>query len=398
MKKILALLISLSIMCSAFAVTLSPAEGGAFQNVLSTAGVTDVRALGMGGAGVAISDNYQSIWSNPAGLANKKVQFSLPSFGLSLYSPLEITRDIEDIENVDADVIVNGVLDSLTTGYGKVLDADAQVSFAAGGFGLGVSVKDTLFSYVPKTSTGGVSSKFYNATAVNVVAGYGLEIPLGLMSIDLGVSAGLSGLMYTDTVDAQLAAGLMDSEDPEEALSALISSVPVANGYAIPINVGLNVKLPLGFRIGAVGRNINGSYKMVQVDNIDALEDPEAVTEEFSIDVPFTLDAGAAWDISFLGGFLHPVIAVDVVDVIGLVESKDFSEVNLMSHLKAGVEVKGLWIADARIGIDRGYWTAGVGLDLAILRLEAAYYWQEMGAYQGDKPQDAFTIKLNLGW
>ena len=399
MKKIIALLAALFVMFSLSAeVTLAPVDGGAFAKAASSTNVTDIRALGMGGAGVAVADNYQSIWINPAGLANKKVQFSLPSFGLSLYSPLAISKDIEDLEAVDADVLVNGVLNSLTTGYGKVLDADAQVSFSAGGFGIGVNVKDTIYSYVPKTSTGGVSSKFFNSTSANVVLGFGFSIPIGSVSIDLGVSGGISSLMYTDLVDAQLATGILGADDPEAAVSDLISGLPVAYGYAIPINAGVNVNLPLGFKIGAVARNINGSYKMSQAANIEALEESDEELESFEISVPMTIDAGFAWDISLLGGFLHPIIAADVVDVVGLIKSNDFSQSNLVSHLKAGLEVKGLWIADARIGLDRGYWTAGVGLDLAILRLEAAYYWQEMGAYQGDKPQDALTIKMNLGW
>ena len=398
MKKIIALLISLAVMFSVSAATMAPAADSAFAKVTSTSGVTDIRALGMGGAAVAVPDNYQSIWANPAGLAKGKVQFSLPSVGVTVYSPLAISQKIDSSDGIDDDELVNGVLSSLTRVYGKVADVDAQLSFSAGGFGLGINVKDTLYSYVPKTSTGGISSKFYDALAFDAVVGYGLDIPLGFATIDLGVSAGLSTLMYSDLIGASDFMSLMSSDDMGAAAAEKFQNIPLAAGYAIPINVGANVNLPLGFKVGAVLRNINGTYKMNQAANYAALEDPEAELEAFEIEVPMTLDAGFAWDISFLGNFLHPVIAADVIDVIGLCKSNDFSVENLINYVRAGVEVKGLWIADARIGLDRGYWTAGVGLDLALLRVEAAYYWQEMGSYVGEKPQDAFSIKMNIGW
>lgn len=398
MKKIIALLISLAVMFSVSAATMAPTADSAFAKVTSTPGVTDIRALGMGGAAVAVPDNYQSIWSNPAGLAKGKVQFSLPSVGVTVYSPLAISQKIDSSDGIDDDELVNGVLSSLTRVYGKVADVDAQLSFSAGGFGLGINVKDTLYSYVPKTSTGGISSKFYDALAFDAVVGYGLDIPVGFATIDLGVSAGISTLVYSDLIGASDFMSLMSSDDMGAAAAEKFQNIPLAAGYAIPINVGANVNLPLGFKVGAVLRNINGTYKMNQAANYAALEDPEAELEAFEIEVPMTLDAGFAWDISFLGNILHPVIAADVIDVIGLCKSNDFSVENLINHVRAGVEVKGLWIADARIGLDRGYWTAGVGLDLALLRVEAAYYWQEMGSYVGEKPQDAFSIKMNIGW
>jgi hypothetical protein len=36
----------------------------------------------------------------------------------------------------------------------------------------------------------------------------------------------------------------------------------LAAGWALPIDVGVNFNLPVGFRISAVARDINGKYTM----------------------------------------------------------------------------------------------------------------------------------------
>ena len=397
MKKIFALLIALTMVFGLSAASFDPAAADSpFAKVTSTSGVIDVRALGMGGANLADPDNFQSIWSNPAGLAAQKIQFSLPSVGVSFYNVLPIVKAVETEENLTDGDVLDLVMNSLTAGYGKIFDVDAQVSFSAGGFGLGIGVKDTLYTYAPKGSTGGVSSKFYDALSADVLLGYGFRIGTSpRFSIDLGVTAGLSILAYTDVIGASDLASMIDYG--EDAVISKIESTPIAMGYSIPVTVGAKVNMPLGFAVAATA-NINSSYDMVVAPNYKAIEDDAAAVDTFKINVPFTVDAGASWSLNFLGNFLRPVVAIDVEDVFGLLASNDYSAENLLKHVKAGAEVRGLWLFDVRAGISNGYLTAGAALNLGIVKIDAAYYWQEMGDTLGQKGVDAFTIKANIGW
>lgn len=397
MKKILVFLVALTIAAGLYAVDFNPSSNDVFSRVYSAPGIIDVRALGMGGAGLADTDNTQSIWSNPARLGNKKIQFSLPSVGLTFYNPLEVVKTEPANEEFTNDEIVDIILNSLTTGHGKLLDVDSQLSFSAGGLGLGLNVKNSIYTYAPPTSTGGLDSKFYDAMAIDAVVGYGYKFNKdGAFSLSVGASVGASALMYTDLIGVSALTTLIN-DGAEEFGEEILNSVPVAFGAALPIKVGVAVDMPLGLSFSAVGK-LNGSYNMKIAPNIEAVEDENAEFETFKLDVPFTVDAGAAWSLNFLGNFLRPVVAVDVVDVVGLVQSKDFSKENLVNHVKAGAEIRGLWIFDVRAGINNGYWTAGAAVDLGIVRLDAAYYWQEMGDTLGQKGVDAITIKCNVGW
>ena len=68
-----------------------------------------------------------------------------------------------------------------------------------------------------------------------------------------------------------------------------------------------------------------------------------------------------------------------------------------MEPLKAGVELKLFSMLDLRAGINRAM-SLGVGLDLFAIRFDAAYYWRELGVAIGDKPVDALTVRVNIGF
>lgn len=67
-----------------------------------------------------------------------------------------------------------------------------------------------------------------------------------------------------------------------------------------------------------------------------------------------------------------------------------------LTSLNAGVQLKLLSFIDARAGISQGYYSAGIGLDLLILHLDAAYYWKETGDILGQSPADSLSVKFSL--
>ena len=51
-----------------------------------------------------------------------------------------------------------------------------------------------------------------------------------------------------------------------------------------------------------------------------------------------------------------------------------------------------------RGGLSQGYLSAGIGVDLWALKIDAAYYWREFGMVAGSKGVDALTVRLTIGW
>ena len=54
----------------------------------------------------------------------------------------------------------------------------------------------------------------------------------------------------------------MNDDEDADILGSLMSGVQLAAGWALPIDVGVNFNLPVGFRVSAVARDINGKYTM----------------------------------------------------------------------------------------------------------------------------------------
>lgn len=78
----------------------------------------------------------------------------------------------------------------------------------------------------------------------------------------------------------------------------------------------------------------------------------------------------------------------------------EYRHINLQGEqlgkkLHMGVEL-GLPLIDVRAGLNQGYPTLGAGLDFWLLRLDAAYYKEEVGVYPGQTPSERVQVGLNL--
>ncbi|NBK24099.1 MAG: hypothetical protein EOM68_18960, partial [Spirochaetia bacterium] len=107
-------------------------------------------------------------------------------------------------------------------------------------------------------------------------------------------------------------------------------------------------------------------------------------------------DAGLTWAPN-IGSLIKPIIAIDVLDVMSLSGLEDDALVRgFYSQTRLGASVRLLSFLDVRYGINKGYQSVGVGLDLLIFHLDAAYYQLEYGNDLGDKPIDALSVRFSL--
>ncbi|MBQ0071701.1 MAG: hypothetical protein KBS81_07595, partial [Spirochaetales bacterium] len=110
------------------------------------------------------------------------------------------------------------------------------------------------------------------------------------------------------------------------------------------------------------------------------------------------ISAGIAYEKK---GILNTKMAADLVDINGFIDEYQDESLLMrtaMKHLNAGVEVNFGNALAARAGISQGYMSLGTSFNLMLLRVDAAYYWKEMGAVAGVRGLDCFTIRFNLGF
>lgn len=370
------------------------------------------RIEAMGGAGIATARGNDSLFMNPATLAHGKFSLNLPVVSLTVFNPYAIldSRIPEYIEaggdSMPMDIALEYMNKIVTAGRGEVVTTDVGFSFTGGGLGLGVNVQEQLHT----TSTDGQLANDKFIAELNVAAPVGLGFRLNLvpdvLSIDVGATAKFVYKAYTEKIGAPQLITILNSDDPAYAF---MSETALAAGWAVPIDIGANINLPIGLRLSAVARNINAKYtmqdyselggwlnEMTEMAGMEPIYTDQApastTTAAAEYVIPWTLDVGFGW-MPYIGSALRPSLAVDLTDVLGVIENPD----TVWNNLTAGAEIKLLSMLDIRGGINKGYYSVGVGLDLLVIHVDASYYWREFGVDIGDKPADALTIRVNLG-
>jgi hypothetical protein len=371
----------------------------------------------MGGAGLSTASGADAFFMNPANLASRRFSLYLPAVSVTVFNPKAIIdsgiiEDIQENENPDtlATTVVNKYMGIVSAGRGEVVTTDVAMSFTGGGFGIGMQVQEQLHTY----STDGQLTSDKIIAEINAAASVGIGFRLDfipeVLSVDIGATARPTYKAYSNKIGANEIINIADDDDPAQKF---MSEYPVAAGWAVPVDVGVNVNLPVGLRVSAVARNLNGKYTMTQYDVSGdwvnemvelAGGDPvytgtSGAITEYEYTVPWTLDIGFGWipELGGLGRLLRPAFAFDLVDVATLAESMETDEDAYLNHIRVGAEVKLFSMVDVRAGINQGYLSLGVGFDLLVIHLDASYYWREYGAEIGDKPIDALTVRFNLG-
>ncbi|NCC65806.1 MAG: hypothetical protein EOM15_14250, partial [Spirochaetia bacterium] len=168
--------------------------------------------------------------------------------------------------------------------------------------------------------------------------------------------------------------------------------------------------LPLGLSVSLVAKNIEGNYTMNTFGSLNDwgeeiaderfTDDPqgpnEPMSDAWTLETPWTLDAGLTWA-PRMGALIRPTLAVDVLDVMAMSgKTDDDLKRAFFEQARLGASVRVLSLFDFRYGLNAGYQSFGVGLDLLIFHIDAAYYTQEYGNNIGDNPIDALSVRFSL--
>ncbi|MGE4584396.1 MAG: hypothetical protein AB7C91_07100 [Sphaerochaeta sp.] len=391
-------------------------ENAVYQQVGESFVGTSVRVLGMGGAGLGVRGYYDSFLMNPANLAKSGFKFSFPAVTVTAYNPKAILESgaIDDFQEGTDSSMVSGAqkfLGTIKLGYGDVLTTDVSTTVTLGSLGLAVQAQERLMSY--KEGADSLTTNLIAQVTTAATAGLGFRINIipGSISIDLGVSA---QAVYKAYYKAQTVSSIINmmQDNTTDPGTKFLNETPLIAGYALPISAGVNVNLPVGLTVSMVAKNLNGNYTMSTFDSVndwaeevlgerltnDADTDSSSapIDANWKIEVPWRMDAGLTWAPD-IGSLIRPVVAVDVPDVMQMsgLQGEDLKRA-FFEQTRLGLSARLLSLFDFRFGLNQGYKSLGVGFDLLVFHIDAAYYTQEYGASLGDKPIDALSLRFSL--
>ena len=339
-------------------------EKTAYAEALDGYKPANPQSMGMGGAGLAINNSLDSLFSNPSILGQGKFRLSIPSLtvtvhhlydflkegsdGTSIYEKvMKLSEDSSEVNVADFLPIVSDLLGS---GKGKIASVEASAGMLANCFGFAANVNETIRSY-----NGSVISDLKVSALVGLGFGFGSED----VRFNIGATAKFNGNVFSERIAPSK---FVSSGSEEEGIT-----IPFAIGSAMPFDFGLTFKYH-SLKATATLTDVNiaglGEY-IYEMTAISPTADPStgSGSSTYTSDYKFTpamkLNFGLAFDTESATGLK---LAVDLVDVISMKDALDagysFKSV-FLGHMKAGAEFSLFNFLKVRGGTNSGYFTLG---------------------------------------
>ena len=318
------------------------------------------RAMGMGNAYTAHVSNSDALFYNPAGLALGG------GFKWTLFDPRvgASPAAISDVSNLaSADDVSEMLADLYNTPLWAGLGMKSAVQFgpiAFAGFG-GADVSGLL------------TNPAYPTFGLNYFVDYGGVVGIGLpVGPLLNIGGSFRRITRTGTSAPLSAADLAEAaEDPDGLTNRLKNT---GTGYGMDIGAILTIPSPVRPLLSFVWKNIGNT----EFDLEEGEAPPQRIESEMIL--------GAALQIDL------PLITITpALDYKHL----NRNDVQLGNKLHVGVEVA-LPAIELRAGLNQGYYTAGAGLNTGILRVDAATYGVELGAYPGQLEDRRYMVQVSF--
>ena len=340
----------------------------------------------LGGPHAALVDGILALTNNPGGFQSSEREIQVAETTLGLAGPIfDITGlAIKGFSGASMDsLLLDPDVQELLNGLYASMHFGGPVSFGYVGGGLGFGVFNWTNLYFK--SVGTLTLNTGVAENLLITGGYTFRIPLPELwnsTLDVGM-----------TLRSHLQAGVASTQDILGVIelfgnpASFIGEEPLLLGVGVGADVGLLYTYDNLISFGLCARDLYSPTLVNRYESVEAFRKSQSPTVEAGI-VPLDLSAGVQVtpDISDVSLYLSGLkILLDYNDILDVVTHPETAR-HWILHLGLGVELSMLEILSVRLGFFEGLPSAGLGLDLGILRLDTAMYGRELSTEPGLRP------------
>jgi hypothetical protein len=371
MSKVFGWFIGLSLLASS-----SLAAGGLVFNIDQT--YNSVRALGMGGAMAAVADDYNTLFYNPAGMTRlSEGEFNGFLRGGFEPSIIELLNEISKAGSDEA---------ALNAAIAKFYSQNMYTQpLSLGGFWVR---PNWGVAFIPIDMDANISVHQGLGPTLNLKTLTHTTFAMGFAQkqdwswLPGNVSVGGTGKMILKGSVEKAVPAVDLATNPE-----VFTSKDLAMGATVDVDASVmwtpEWKVDAGQpHFSVVGRNLlNWGFQNV---GDASLGTPSALQRRF--------DLGSAWEFPTFS-FFSPLVVFDIRDI-------GHTNWNVKKGIHLGAELKWDawgWLNGAyRLGINQGYWTAGINLQAAWFGLDIISWGEEMGTSSVGVESRRFMVQFNL--
>jgi hypothetical protein len=371
------------------------------QTRLDAAAPKDARTMAMGGAFVAMSQGYQSLYGNPATYADKTAEFTMMSVTPWVY--VRPTTDTMALFQSMAASVSSGssnpadVIDPLSD---LITDNGFGGGISAGlgwvGKGLGLGLIGSGEAYVRGDTLLGAEGRLDGQ--ISAIVGVGAPLQLGPFRVQVGGDV-RPYLRATGPIVGTDLLGLMTGKQTDGTTPFDAMSLPVDLGFGLAVDLGARIDFGTLASVGLAVRDISTKQNFSQSTLGDVLDSlgggalPAGATTEYPIYPNVTLGASLS---------PIPVRLRSIVDVTLIAEIQDpvnvyMDRASIWNVFHAGVETNLLGgLFALRGGINKGWLSLGAGFHLLVMQVNVAVFTEELGPRPGDQPRTGVSVEAAI--
>ena len=365
----------------------------------------DPRIMGMGGANLAVGSYSTTVFTNPAGLTNIKKDhgFIVNILGIGINASSNISdlkNDIDKISNIKDDddkTQANIDLAKKYSGEHFHIGIDNYTSISknseafAWSIGLLGAIDQNLMLHTNNSDLVELNTRAYGGVVIGIAKPYETEIG----HLDVGMSFKyIQGQSYEGTI------GISELTDDN---AKDVMQDRYENTYsAIGVDLGVTYKPQYAIK----GYDLKPAIAM-SILNIGSMDlDGEYGHQPLTVNLGISINP----KIKYINDFIFAIDYIDVFNANKLrmynyteeVNYTDYDTSGFIKHINLGLSanlVDNRYISTTLMtGLYQGSYTAGLDLELLILKFNFATYEEQVGDASTDIKDRRYMAKIGLGW
>lgn len=356
-----------------------------------------VRALGMGGAQMGLSEDQNAFFYNPAGVTKRKESMlTIAEVRASVSQDMLKTIDWVKVNQSDLEKFAEIPYERQVKLGNDIINT---ISRYRNNFS--VSVLNPNYISGPIGEEG--SESFIGVGVFdNVDANVQIKEPSPLPMFDLDTNVDAAAMfLLASKITHQVSLGLNIKGLVRGSIQEKNMSILEMENYKPIVQPGFGIGADLGVSWDPLS-NVSAAFGVTDIGatviNYKAVtENGETKPEKTGIIYP-RMNVGVAYkplkhllDVPF---FPDITLALDVRDIMNEGGTGDMGLAEMLKNTHAGVEF-GWRMLYVRGGFNSGYPTAGVGVSLACFKFDYAYYTDELGVFPGDIPSSNHMVSFS---